>query len=285
MTLIQKDFMTDKKPTWCPGCGNFGIWTALTQALSELGQPPHQVVMVFDIGCNGNGVNWHKLYGFHSLHGRTLPVATAVKLTNHALTVIASAGDGGSYGEGGNHFLHACRRNINLTFLVHNNERYSLTTGQTSPTTRAGQKTKTALTGSIEQPINGLQLALTAGATFVSRGYADEVSHLKQMLKQAIQHQGFSLVEILQPCVIFYDEKNIRDFYHSRIVKLDQAWPSADRFKAYQKAGESEKLAIGVFYREKRPTFESHFPQIQKIPLVRQLIGRVNLQPFLKDFK
>ena len=281
----QKDFMTDVKPTWCPGCGNFAMWTALTQALSELGLEPFEVAMVFDIGCNGNGANWHRLYGFHSLHGRTLPVATAIKLANHGLTVLASSGDGGGYGEGGNHFLHACRRNTDVTYIVHKNERYSLTTGQTSPTTKVGQKTKTALRGSQEYPLNGLQIALTAGATFVARGFADEVSHLKSLYKQAIKHPGFAVVEVLQPCVVFYDQQNIRDTYHSKIYKLEQGWPAADRLTAYKKAGETERLPIGVFFKEDRPTFESQQPAIQKVPLARQTIGKINLQPFLKEFR
>lgn len=281
----QKDFMTDEKPTWCPGCGNFGMWTSLTQALSELGLEPFEVAMVFDIGCNGNGANWHRLYGFHSLHGRTLPVATAIKLANHSLTVIASAGDGGGYGEGGNHFLHACRRNVNLTYIIHNNERYSLTTGQTSPTTKVGQKTKTALKGSQDYPLNGLQIALTAGATFVARGFADEVTHLKNIYIQAIKHPGFSVVEVLQPCVVFFDQKNIREMYHEKISKLEQGWPANDRLMAYTKAGETDRLSIGVFYKEIRSTFESTLPQIHKTPLVRQAVGKVNLQPFLKEFR
>ena len=148
----EKDFITNVKPTWCPGCGNFGIWTALRQALAELGLEPHQVVMTFDIGCCGNGANWHQVYGFHSLHGRPLPVAYAVKLANHDLKVIAISGDGGGYGEGGNHFLHTCRGNIDITYIIHNNHRYSLTTGQSSPTSEHGAKTKSTPDGLIEYP-------------------------------------------------------------------------------------------------------------------------------------
>jgi 2-oxoglutarate ferredoxin oxidoreductase subunit beta len=266
-----QDFMTNKVPTWCPSCGNFGMWTALTQALSGLGLKPYQVMMAFDIGCSGNGANWHRLYGFHSLHGRALPIAQAVKLANHDLTVIAMGGDGGSYGEGGNHFLHACRRNINLTMIVHNNERYSLTTGQTSPTTKTGDITKTSLTGAKEFPLNGLQIALTAGATFVARGYADEVSHLKELYQAAIKHPGFAVVEVIQPCVIFFDKKNLREDVTPRIYKLATTdWVTNNRSKAYVKAGEREKLPIGILFQETKPTFEAQHSQLQNGPLIRQ---------------
>lgn len=267
----QRDFMTDVKPTWCPGCGNFGMWTALCQALAELGLEPHQVMMAFDIGCSGNGSNWHNLYGFHSLHGRALPVAQAVKLANHELTVLSMAGDGGGYGEGGNHFLHACRRNIDLTMIVHNNERYSLTTGQTSPTTKTGSKTKTAPAGALETQLNGLQIALTAGATFVARGFSDEVTHLKDLYKQAIQHRGFALVEVVQPCVIFYDKKTLREEVRPIVYKLeDTQWQPTDRLAAYKKAGEYKKLPIGVLYKEDRPTYEDRLPQLANGPLIKQ---------------
>ncbi|MDD5566579.1 MAG: thiamine pyrophosphate-dependent enzyme [Patescibacteria group bacterium] len=281
-----KDFQTNNKPTWCPACGNYGSYAALTQAFAELGLEPHQVVMTFDIGCNGNGANNYRLYGFHSLHGRTIPVATAVKLANNDLTVVALSGDGGGYGEGGNHFLHACRRNVNMTLIIHNNERYSLTTGQTSPTTRLGDKTKTALVGSIDQPLNGPQIALTAGATFVARGFADDMASLKEIYKRALTHKGFSVVELLQPCVIFYGAKNIRDEYRSKIYKLDSKnWPTKDRQAAYQKAGETARLPIGIFFQEARPTFESHFKALANQTLVSRPTEKVDLTPFLKELK
>jgi len=281
----EKDFMTPIKPTWCPGCGNFGIWAALRQALAELGLQPHQAVMTFDIGCSSNGVNYHKLYGFHSLHGRPLPVAYAAKLANHELIVIADSGDGGGYGEGTNHFVHTCRGNIDVTYIIHNNHRYSLTTGQASPTTKQGIGTKSTPDGLIEQPFNGLQVAITCGATFVAQGYADEVAHLKEIFKKAITHKGFSLVDILQPCVIFND-KDIREQYRAKTYKLEETkYKTNNKEAAWLKAGETEKLPIGVLYQEDRPTYESHLPQIAKQPLVKQKVEKVDLKELLKEFK
>jgi 2-oxoglutarate ferredoxin oxidoreductase subunit beta len=281
----EKDFLTPIQPTWCPGCGNFGIWTALRQALAELGLKPHQVVMAFDIGCCGNGANWHRVYGFHSLHGRPLPVAYAVKLANHNLKVIAISGDGGGYGEGGNHFIHTCRGNVDLTYIIHNNHRYSLTTGQSSPTSEQGAKTKSTPAGLIERPFNGLQTAITCHATFVAQGYSDEAAHLKELFKQAIMHKGFSLVDVLQPCVIF-NEKNIREQYRQKVYKLEETdYQPNDKIKAYLKAGETEKLPIGVLYQENRPSYESQLAQIAQMPLSRQKLEKIDISPLLKEFK
>lgn len=281
----EKDFLTPIKPTWCPGCGNFGIWTALRQALASLGLEPHQVVMTFDIGCCGNGANWHNVYGFHSLHGRPLPVAYAIKLANHDLKVLAVSGDGGGYGEGTNHFIHTCRGNVDVTYIIHNNHRYSLTTGQASPTTKQGVETKSTPEGLIETPFNGLQVAITCGATFVAQGYADEIQHLKELFKKAIEHKGFSLVDILQPCVIFND-KDIRQQYQKKVYQLEkEGYKSNNKLKAYQKAGETEKLPIGVLYQEQRPTYESQLPQIKQKPLVKQEVKKVDVSELLKEFK
>ncbi|MFA5022474.1 MAG: 2-oxoacid:ferredoxin oxidoreductase subunit beta [Patescibacteria group bacterium] len=281
----EKDFLTPVQPTWCPGCGNFGIWTALRQALAELGLEPHQVVMSFDIGCCGNGANWHKVYGFHSLHGRPLPVAYAVKLANHDLKVIAVSGDGGGYGEGGNHFIHTCRGNVDITYIIHNNHRYSLTTGQSSPTSEHGAKTKSTPDGLIEYPFNGMQVAITCGATFVAQGYSDEVVHLKELLKKAISHKGFSLVDILQPCVIF-NEKNIREQYKEKVYKLEETdYQPTDKMAAYLKAAEAEKLPIGVLYQEERATYESQLPQLASMPLAKQEVKKQDINQLFKEFK
>ena len=281
----ETDFMTKIKPTWCPGCGNFGIWLALRKALAELGLEPHQVVMSFDIGCCGNGANWHNVYGFHSLHGRPLPVAYAIKLVNHDLKVIAVSGDGGGYGEGTNHFIHTCRGNVDVTYIIHNNHRYSLTTGQASPTTETGVETKSTPAGLIEIPFNGLQVAITCGASFVAQGYADEVDHLKEIFKQAINHEGFSLVDILQSCVIFND-KDIREQYRAKVYKLEETkYKPNDKFEAYKKAGETEKLPIGVLYQEQRPTYESQLPQIAKQSLIKQKVEKVDIKELLNEFK
>jgi len=281
----DKDFSTKVTPTWCPGCGNFGIFTALRQALAELGLEPQQVVMSFDIGCCGNGANYYNLYGFHSLHGRPLPIAYAVKLANHDLKVIAISGDGGGYGEGGNHFIHTCRGNIDMTYIIHNNHRYSLTTGQASPTTPHGEKTKSTPEGLIEYPFNGLQVAITLGATFVAQGYADEVNHLKELFKKAISHKGFSLVDVLQPCVIF-NAPNIREEYRQKCYKLEETgYEPKDKMAAYLKAAETEKLPIGVIYQETRPSYEQQVVQLKDMPLVKQPLRVGEISELMKEFK
>lgn len=281
-----QDFNTHVTPTWCPGCGNFGLWQAYKEALSELGLEPHQVVMTFDIGCCGNAANWHNLYGFHSLHGRTIPLAFAVKLVNDKLTVVADSGDGGGYGEGGNHFLHTCRTNVDITFIVHNNQIYGLTTGQASPTTETGMETKTTPEGLIETSFHPLQVAIAQGATFVARGFAGDIKHLKEVFKQAIKHKGFSLVDVLQPCVT-WNKLNTFQWFRDRVYKLEeQNWDVKNKEKALLKAGEwGEKIPIGVFYQETRPTYGEQLPQIKDKSLVEQGVSVGEIKEFLEEFK
>lgn len=282
----DSDFLTKVQPTWCPGCGNFGIATALRKAFVELSLEPHQVVMVFDIGCAGNSANWYKVYGFHSLHGRTIPVAFGVHLANHQLKVIAISGDGGAYGEGGNHFIHTCRANPDITLIVSNNQLYSLTTGQFAPTTEQGVKTKTSPQGTIEVMFNPMQVAISCGASFVSRGFSDDISHLTDLLKKAITHQGFSLVDVLQPCVTL-NKINTREWYKERIYKLqDSNYQPNDKDKALLKADEwGKKIPIGIFYQEKKPTYVDFLPQLKEKTLVEQEIKIGEISELLKEFK
>lgn len=262
---IEK-FNTKILPTWCPGCGNFGIWQALKQAFLELGLEPQQLFLVYDIGCFGNGANFTKTYAFHALHGRTLPVALGAKIGNKDLTVIALAGDGGAYGEGAQHFLHTARYNVDITFLVANNQRFSLTAGQASPTTREGTITKTTPFGEIKKPINPLALSLEAGASFVARGFAGEPEHLKQIIKEAVVHKGFAHVDILQPCVSF-NKENTLEWYRSVIYKLEEhRYATNNKERALEKAREFErqgKMPIGVLYQEKRETYEDSILQLK----------------------
>ncbi len=254
--LNPQNYDTPQKPTWCPGCGDFGIWAAIKNALAELDIPAHQVVIVYDIGCGGNMASTIKCYGFHSLHGRTLPVAVGAKLTNKDLTVITVAGDGGFYGEGGNHFLHTARYNANIVSLVCNNRLFSLTTGQASPTSEIGMISKTTPFGEVKQPLNPMELALASGATFVARGAAFEIPHLTNLIKQAIQHRGFSLIDIFQQCVTF-NKTNTVEWYKQRIYKLEEAGYKPNNYKAaLEKSLETEKLPIGVFYKIDKPTYE-----------------------------
>jgi 2-oxoglutarate ferredoxin oxidoreductase subunit beta len=281
-----KDYQTPIFPTWCPGCGNFGIWGAIKKALSEIDFKPHQTVGVFGIGCSGNGADFLKIYGFHTLHGRTLPVATGIKLANHKLNVFAMAGDGDAYGIGLSHLIHTARRNLNITLVAHNNQTYGLTTGQTSPTSDKGFSTKSTPDGAIELPVNPIALALSSGATFVSRGFAGDIKHLTALIEAAFLHKGFALVDVLQPCVTF-NKKNTYTWFRQRIIKLEEInHNQEDLNQAFNQAKlDEDQIPIGIFYRQNNlPTYEDQVAEISKIPLVEQLIDNVDISKLLSDF-
>jgi 2-oxoglutarate ferredoxin oxidoreductase subunit beta len=269
MASIQ-DF-SGYQPTWCPGCGDWGIGMAIKKALVELNYSPDQVVVVFGIGCSGNMNDFLNAYGLHSLHGRALPNAIGIKLANHKLPVIAVVGDGDCYGEGGNHFIHACRGNHDITVIVHDNRVYGLTTGQSAPTASKGYQSKSTPLGLIEAPVNPLALALTSGATFVAQGFAGDLNHLVLILKEAITHKGFSLVNVLQPCVTF-NKVNTYQYYLQRVYKLENDYQK-DNFKmALEKVFEvnEEKFPLGVIYQVKRPCYHENLPQTSSLPLVEK---------------
>ncbi len=272
--VTSEDFQSDDPIAWCPGCGNFSILKALKKALVDIQQEPHELVIVSGIGQAPKTPHYLRCNCFNGLHGRTLPVATGIKLANHKLTVIAQGGDGDGYGEGGNHFLHAMRRNINITYLVHNNQVYGLTKGQTSPTSDYGFVTRTTPRGAISPACNPLLLAVASDCSFVARGFAGEIDHLSDLIKAGIQHKGFALIDILQPCVSF-NRVNTFKWYSERVYKIDADSPhdAEDRLKAFQKAQEwGVKIPIGVLYRNQRPTLEEQIPAIADQPLVAQQI-------------
>jgi 2-oxoglutarate ferredoxin oxidoreductase subunit beta len=244
---------------------------AIKKALVELNYSPDQVVVVFGIGCSGNMNDFLNAYGLHSLHGRALPNAIGIKLANHKLPVLAVVGDGDCYGEGGNHFIHACRGNHDITVIVHDNRVYGLTTGQSAPTAPKRYRSKSTPLGVIEVPINPLALALTSGVTFVAQGFAGDLNHLVLILKEAITHKGFSLVNVLQPCVTF-NKVNTYQYYLQRVYKLDKDYQK-DNFKlALDKALEvnEEKFPLGVIYQVKRPCYHESLPQTSSLPLVEK---------------
>ncbi|MFH1891004.1 MAG: thiamine pyrophosphate-dependent enzyme [Candidatus Kuenenbacteria bacterium] len=273
MSSPNQKFNTSISPTWCPGCGNYGIWQALKTALFELNLDPHQVYISYDIGCFGNGTNFTKTYTFHSLHGRALPPAVGAKIANKDLVVLALAGDGGAYGEGVQHLIHTARYNVNVTYLVANNQRFSLTTGQASPTTDKNIKTPTTPFGEIKKPINPLLLSLTSGTSFLARGFAGDQKHLTEIIKQAIKHKGFSHIDILQPCISF-NKENTFEWYRSVVYKLeDHRYTPDDYNRAVGKAQEFEvegKMPIGVIYKEDRASYENLIPQLKGEPLCNQ---------------
>lgn len=295
MTDIKDLEITYDKPNWCPGCGDFGIWVSLKNAIVQLGLNPWEVVLVSGIGCSSKLPYWVRTYGFNGLHGRPMPVAEGIKLANHDLTVIVVGGDGDQYGEGLSHLIHAARRNINLTLLTHDNQIYGLTTGQYSPTTDIGEKNKATPTPTVEEPINPLSLALSAGATFVARGFAGDNKHLTSLITDAVKHKGFSIVDIMQPCVTF-NRKNTFAWFYERLYKLGEDYDLKNRLNALAKAeewplrqilkeGEKEKIPTGILFQEEKQTFEESLPQISKEPLVKQSLENIDISPLLDELE
>jgi len=266
---------------WCPGCGNFSILQAVKQALVGLGLKPREVLFVSGIGQAAKAPHYLNANVFNGLHGRSLPVATGAKLANPDLTVIVESGDGCNYGEGGNHFLAAIRRNINLTLLVHNNQIYGLTKGQASPTTGEGLITKAQPQGVPSIPFNPIAVAVAMQAGFVARGFSGLTDHLTTLIQQAITHRGFSLVDILQPCVSF-NKVNTFAWYKKRCYVLPKDYNPADWEKAIKTAIEwGERIPVGVIYQNQRPTFEDHFKVLQQGPLVEQSVDQEKLKKIL----
>ena len=257
-------------PDWCPGCGDFGVLAAVQKALVELQIPNHNVVTISGIGCSSNFPGFINTYGMHTLHGRALAVATGVKLANHDLTVLVTGGDGDGFGIGGNHFVHSMRRNVDLLYIVMDNQIYGLTTGQTSPTSRLGMKTKSMPFGSIEAPVNPISLALAAGATFVGRGFSAEQKHLTELIKQGIQHKGFSFLDVFSPCVP-YNHDNTYQWFRPRVRKLedDTGYDPTDWMTAMAKSLLcDDEIPIGKFFeRTDVPTLHGAEPVLDAGPL------------------
>ena len=286
MTAITANtFQSGFLPTWCPGCGDFGIWMSLKDALARLGIGTDDGVVVYGVGCHGNMYDWVKIYGVAALHGRTLPVAQGLKFANHKLPVIVASGDGDGLGEGGNHFIHAAKRNPNITVLIHDNQVYGLTTGQASPTAKTGFKTKSTPEGVVDEPINPLTLAITAGATFVARGFAGDSPGLTEIMIKAIKHKGFAVVDILQPCVTF-DKVHTYGWYRQRLYKLDaEKYTPDNKVKAIEKALEwEERIPIGIFYQEDKPTSEDREPALADKTLIEQPPAIADLDGLLGEF-
>jgi len=270
-------------PAWCPGCGNFPILLALKKALVELNIEPYEVLIVSGIGQAGKLPHYLRCNTFNGLHGRTLPVATGIRLANSELLTIAVAGDGDCYGEGGNHLIHAIRRNINVKLFVHDNQIYGLTKGQASPTSMKGMVTKVQTSGVLLEPLNPVLLSVSLGATFVARGFAGEPEHLKELMKSAILHEGFSIIDILQPCVTF-NKINTYEWYKSRVYKIENGYDPSDRDGAFKKALEwADKIPIGIIYRDMRVTLERKTPAIKERPLVEMPPMPESIESLIKE--
>ena len=263
---------TGYTPTWCPGCGDWSIGIAIKKALVELGFTPSDVCVVFGIGCSGNMNDFLNAYAIHSLHGRAIPNAIGVKIANHKLPVIAVVGDGDCYGEGGNHLIHACRGNHDITVIVHDNAVYGLTTGQVAPTAPKGMKSKSTPQGIIERPLNPLSLALTQGATFVAQAFAGRVPQMIELIKAGIRHKGFSLVNILQPCVTF-NKVNTYQYYLKRCFEVSNDHDKKNLLGAIQLVEESfakEKFPLGILYQVEKPTYTDQIEQIKDTTLLER---------------
>lgn len=279
------ELTTKEAPTWCPGCGDFTILSTLKIAISELQLEQHNTLIVSGIGCGSKTPHFVKAYGFEGLHGRALPVATGAKLANHNLNVIVVTGDGDCYGIGGNHYMHAMRRNLDMTLIVQNNAVYGLTKGQTSPTSQKGFVSNSTPSGVLEEPVNPLTWAIAAGATYVARGNAMDIMHLKKLIGDAVKHKGFALIDVFQPCTT-YNKINTAEWYKQRIYKLeDIGHNTEDKALALAKAEEwGDKIPIGLFYKTIKPTYEEGLPQLTKGPLVKHDITNIDVTPLLMKF-
>jgi 2-oxoglutarate ferredoxin oxidoreductase subunit beta len=249
---------------WCPGCGNFPILKILKQTLAELEIKPTSLVLVSGIGQAAKIPHYFKTNVFNGLHGRALPAATAIKATNPALTVIAESGDGDMYGEGGNHFLHTIRRNPDITNIVHNNMVYGLTKGQASPTSQMGFRTPVQVNGVFLEPFNPLAVAIALNAGFVARAFAGDDDQTKEILKKAIKHKGYALVDIFQPCTSF-NKLNTYQWFKENTCYLEDSHDHSDRNEAFKKATETERLSLGIFYiNPDKTTFEENIDTYQE---------------------
>lgn len=282
--FTPKDYETSIFPTWCPGCGDWSIWGSIKAALAALELDPNEICVVYGIGCSGNMCSFVNAYGFHSLHGRALPNAEGIKLANPDLPVLVVTGDGDNFGEGMGHWIHSMRANHDVTHLVHDNEIYGLTTGQTSPTSPKGTRTKTTPHGSIEEAVNPIALALEGGASWVGRGFAGDHKHLTELVTQAMQHKGFSFLDIFQPCVTF-NHVQTYDWYRERLYNLqdDSAYHTDDFEAASHKAHEwGDQVPMGVFYQADKPVYHEQIEHV-KHPLVAQPL-KPDIKPLLKEF-
>ncbi|MGM0452196.1 MAG: 2-oxoacid:ferredoxin oxidoreductase subunit beta [Thermodesulfobacteriota bacterium] len=262
----------DFENKWCPGCGNFGIQAAMKSAFAELELPPEKLLIISGIGQAGKTPHFIRCNFFHGLHGRALPVATGAKAANRDLNIVVSTGDGDCYGEGGNHFLAAIRRNIDVTLLVHNNMVYGLTAGQASPTSEKGFVTKLQRHGVKSDPFNPLSLALSQGAGFVARGFAGKKEHLSSLIQAAVGYRGFSVVDIFQPCVSF-NHVNTYAWFNERVEEINPAsHRSGDWHAAMEKAWpRGERLPIGIFYQKETEPFTDRIESLQQGPLIGRL--------------
>ncbi len=271
--IDPKAFDSAVHPDWCPGCGDFGLLAALKRTYPSLSLLPHQIMTVSGIGCSSNLPGFINTYGLHTLHGRSLPIAQGFKLANHEMTVVAVGGDGDGYGIGVGHLVHAMRRNLDITYVVMNNSIYGLTTGQTSPTSAIGMKSKSTPFGNAELPLNPLTLALGSGCGFVARAFTGHLVQLMDILKQAVEHPGFALVDTFSPCVTF-NHVNTHEFYKKTTKDINKAGHDpTDIAAAYREAAREDYIATGILYKKVRPCYEASEAETLDQPLIEHDLG------------
>ncbi len=283
-----KDFRNDVRPNWCPGCGDYAVQAAIQRSLGSLNLEPEQVAIISGIGCSGRISGYFNTFGFHTIHGRSLPVAQGVKLANRDLTVIAAGGDGDGFGIGLGHFMHAARRNMNITYVVMDNQIYGLTKGQHSPTSAFGFKAKTTPAGNIENAISPLQIALAAGVTYLAQGFSHDVNQLTELITKGIQHKGFSLINVFSPCVT-YNKVNTYEWYKEHVVPLDQFpdYDPTDKTSAAAKVIATDGLCTGLIYIDNdRPAFDELIPGYLETPIAQQdfHINQDQFDKFMAEF-
>lgn len=267
-----KDFRNNVKPNWCPGCGDFSVQAAIQKAAANIGLEPEEVAIITGIGCSGRLSGYINAYGVHGIHGRALPLAQGVKMANRDLTVIASGGDGDGYAIGMGHTIHALRRNMNMTYVIMDNQIYGLTKGQTSPSSAPGFVTKSTPKGNIEKNVAPLELALSSGATFVAQGFSSDIKNLTKLLEDAINHDGFSFVNVFSPCVT-YNKVNTYDWFKEHLTNIDdiEDYDATDKEKAMANVLKYDSLLNGIVYQDtETPSYESQIEQLDETPLAKK---------------
>lgn len=283
-----KDFRNDVKPNWCPGCGDFSVQAAIQRAAANLGLEPHQLAVISGIGCSGRISGYIHSYGFHGTHGRALPLAQGVKMANRNLTVIAAGGDGDGFAIGMGHTIHAIRRNIDITYIVMDNQVYGLTKGQTSPRSDVGFKTKSTPEGAIESTLSIMEMALTAGATFVAQGFSSDLKQLTELIERGIEHKGFAFINVFSPCVT-YNKINTYDWFKEHLTRLDEidGYDSSNRILAMKTLMENNGLVTGIIYEDKdKKSYQDLLPGYSETPLAHEnlQISEEKFQQLIAEF-
>jgi len=283
-----KDFRNSVKPNWCPGCGDFSVQAAIQRAAANVGIEPHELAVVAGIGCSGRIAGYINSYGFHGIHGRALPLAQGLKMANRDLHVIASGGDGDGFAIGMGHTVHAIRRNIDITYVVMDNQIYGLTKGQTSPRSAQGFITKSTPGGAIEPSLKPLEVALSSGATFVAQGFSTDIKELTALIEAGIQHKGFSFINVFSPCVT-YNKVNTYDWFKEHLTKLSdvEGYDSSDRDLAMRTVMEKEGLVTGIIYQDKEtPSYQEKLDRYSESPLSNAdlALSETDFDKLVKEF-